>query len=136
MSLEVQEADGDLLQKSGVLEPQVMLHDLVFPLKKIIIIKKDQGCFESHQASPRPSGRGGLEQTLNVIWEGSIPLLSAEERGQAGIWEAGHHRAGKAVPLGSAFQGRCCRGWEGKWLEEVLEAGEVSRPNFLRKCRN
>lgn len=33
MALEVQEADGDLLQKSGVLEPQVMLCDLVFPLK-------------------------------------------------------------------------------------------------------
>lgn len=33
MALEVQEADGDLLQKSSALEPQVMLCDLVFSLK-------------------------------------------------------------------------------------------------------
>lgn len=65
MALEVQEADGDLVQRGSMLEPQVMLPQLSYRHPK------EWGSLGLQQPSPCPWGRGSLEPNMVLPGKGA-----------------------------------------------------------------
>lgn len=65
MALEIQEADGDLVQRGGMLEPQVTLPQLSYRHPK------ERGGLGLQQPSPCPRGRGSLEPNMVLPGKGA-----------------------------------------------------------------